>query len=925
MAASYEGRTFGRFQIIARVGAGGMGEVYRAHDSHLKRDVAIKFLQAGSGGDRRLMEREAHALSRLNHPNIATVHDLLHQEGVDFVVMEFIDGTSLAERLKAGRIPEDARTAIATQIAAGLREAHEHGVVHRDLKPGNVMLTARGQVKLVDFGLAAHKTPVEGDAATETYLDPGRTAGTLPYMAPEQIAGEATDPRTDIWAFGVVLYEMATGRLPFTESNPMLLAERILNREPPAPGTIDPSIPPWLDAVIVKALQKSPADRFQSVGDMAAALARRDGAGAPVSAPARRPGGRRRWRMAALGAAAVLVASAGVIGWWLLGGGAGAPAQRLSVLVGDTVNRTGDPTFDQIVAELLTTSLEQSRFVSIYPRTRAAFVLQLMKQPPDAPIDEAVGREICQREGLASLLTSQVARLGDAYVLLLRLEDPTGRLLSSARQQFTDPSELPARIDAAVRAVRTNLGESAASIRASSAPLAQVTSSSLEAVRLYTRGRQRLLAGDPNGAIALMQKALEVDPNFAMALEGIGVAYTNLRDMGRAEQYIGRAAGLADRVPEVERHKILGDYGMLRRDYEDACPHLEVLTELRPLDPVSFLELGVCKSFQFDNAAAVADTRRAIAMQPTFRYRVNLARFQFLAGDAKDALALANKLRAEVPSALQAQYVAGQPELALGHLDDARKTYQTMVGLGGAAEPEGHVGLADLDLATGRTDEAVAELERGWAAASRVGNVQTAGHAATALAEVALAGHHTADFDRAIDRLRSLKDPVVHYLLVRTLARAGRVDEAAALLPQPDADAPAADKAIAAMLHAEIDLARKDTANAMREADQAWGFEPSVLARETQARAYAAAGQRAEAAGFYADVLKRQDERIDFYDAPGFHRVIDDEYRLGVLLDELGRPEDAKPHLERVVATMKGAGASSPEYADAVKRLGTGD
>jgi len=952
--ASYEGRVFGRFRVITRVGAGGMGEVYLARDEHLRRDVAIKFLQAGLDRDRGLMRREAHALSRLNHPNIATVHDLLHEDDLDFVVMEFIEGQALDELLDAGALDPEVAIGIARQIAAGLREAHEHGIVHRDLKPGNIMITARGQVKLVDFGLAtllgrtaeAITVTDAGDLDRRpggAPADTGRVTGTLPYMAPEQIAGREVDTRSDFWAFGAVLYQMVTGERPFGGANSLMMAEGILNRTPKAPRMVSPSVPAWLEEVILRALQKEPEQRFQSVAEIESALDRRQPTGDVSQPPPTSPGpataeqsgagdvsfARRRWRPLVAAGIAAFLAAAGFLGWKTLHGRAAAPPpSRLSVLVGDDLNRTGDATFDDVVTELLSTSLEQSRFLSLYPRPRAAFVLQLMHKAPDTPIDQTAGLEICQREGLSALMTSSVTKLGRDYILLLTLQDPSGRMVSTAREQFAAVSDLPARIDDAVRAIRTDLGESAASIRTNSAPLAEVTSSSLEAVRFYTQGRQRLLAGDAKAAIVMLQKAVELDPKFAMAIAGIGAAYTGLQDYSRAEQYFGRAAQLVDSVPEAERHKILGDYGMLRRNYDEACSHLEVLTQLRPLDPGSFISLSLCESYRLDNAAAVRDAQHAVDMQPTFRTRLNLARFQFLGGDAARALAAADVLRQEVPAALHGHYVAAQAQLALGMLDDARRSYETMIGLGGAAEAEGHVGLGDLDLATARLTDAKSELERGFQAAIRVGNTLSAAHAATALAETALAetslGAAAApELDTQLARLRGSGNPVIEYLLARTLARAGRADDAARAITLA-AGAPPADQALAAMLRAEVALARGDAAGAIKEADAAWVFEPSAVARETQARAYAAAGQRKAAAAFYTDVLARATQRIDSYDAPGFHRVIDAEYRLGVLLDELGDRERARPHLEKVATTLAGPGQQSKTYLDVRRRLTAG-
>jgi tetratricopeptide (TPR) repeat protein/predicted Ser/Thr protein kinase len=918
--SSYVGRTFGRFHVVERIGAGAMGEVYRARDEHLARDVAVKFLIASADeSDRHRIRREAHALSKLNHPNIATIHDLGRDGETDFVVMEFIVGQSLADRLKTGPLEAGPVVNIARQVAAGLEQAHERGIIHRDLKPGNIMVTPRGQVKLVDFGIAAQPL-TDPNEATATSADLGKPEGTLPYMAPEQITGAVLDARTDIWAFGAVLYELLTGRPPFTAPNSLQLVDRILNREPPAPSSLVPNVPAPIERVVLKALRKSPDARYQTVAEMASAFdviapdqTAPGTSGTVVRAPAR------RWPWVA--AAVTLVAVVGLLVRFGTGRPAPAAGPQISALVADTTNRTGDPSFNGTVAELLSTSLEQSKFITVYPRSRVAYMLGLMKREVSTPIDDAVGREICQREGVGALVSSSIGRLGDSYVLQIAMTDPSGQVLGRTQAAFDKPSELPARIDAGVRELRTRVGESAASINRSFTPLADVTSPSLEAVQFYTLGRQRLYAGEADNAIVLFKKALELDPQFAMAHEYIGVAYTNLQDPVRAEENVAKAVALIDRVPEAERHKILADYNMLRRNYDEACSQLQVLVELRPLDPTSFMSLGYCKSFKFDFTGAVADTTTAFKMQATNRARVNLARLQFLAGDLPAALAGADELRKIQPTNFQVLYVSAQIELALGHLDRARATYQAMAAQGSDAEVEGRLGLSDLALATGHVGEARQMLDTAHQAAERRRNTLAAGRASIARAELAWDEGRMPDLDRLLEPLRSTTHPVLTYLLGRTYARAGRVADAAKIADRATPGEAATDKALAAMLRAELAIARRDGPGAMKQADAAWGLEPSVLAKETQARAYAAGGKPAEAARLFEAVLARSTERIDSYDAPGFHRLADVEYRLGVLLDDLGDHARARPHLERVLTLGSTADAGLPMYRDARKRL----
>jgi tetratricopeptide (TPR) repeat protein len=904
-----------------------MGEVYRAHDAHLKRDVALKVLAPGADDDRqKQIRREAHALSTLNHPNIATIHDLVDEGDVSFVVMELIEGESLADRVAQGPLPASRVMDYARQIAAGLQEAHRRGLVHRDLKPANLMVTSGGQLKIVDFGIAS--TLTLPDAATATSLDTGVATGTLPYMSPEQVAGGAVDARADVWAFGVVLYELTTGKRPFEAANALMVAERILNRDPEAPSAVAADVPQALERVILRALSKEPAQRFQTVGEMAAAL---DAAApvtatvststgtAPVLAPApRRP----RWIVAA-----VLVVALGAAGvaWKVWGGTAPAATTgpAISVLVGDAINRTGDPAFDDTLVELLTTSLNQSRFLTIYPRTRVAYALRLMQRDPATPVDEAVGREIIQREGVDALVTSTVSKLGDAFVLVVTAVGATGDVRGSASATFANPAELPERLDAIVRELRTEIGEADTAVQASSAPLAEVSSRSLEALQFYTQGLKRQRAGDPAQAMVLYQKALEIDPAFAMAHDALGITYTNIQDMVQAEIHLGKAAALVDRVQESERHKILADYNLITRNYEVACDHLQVLKQLRPLDPSPVVALANCRGFLFDFDAAIADARNGLAIQSSPLAQAILARLQLLSGRVEEALAGANALRAGGPAPFAALFIAGRAEMLLEKFEEAGRTYDAIIALGGDAEAEGWLGRFDLARATGRVTDATAAIDAALRAANRRGNVAAASRAATAQAELALARGDREEAARLMARFLDRREVSVLYLTGRTLARAGRLARAEALVlaMTASASAVAPDQALRHLLNAEVALARADAADAVTAADEAFSLEPSVLARETQARAYAAAGRTRDAIQAYGDVVRRASERTDAVDSPGVARAVQARYELAVLLDGAGDKAAARPHFDRLLAWWANAEAADARAADVRQRV----
>jgi len=271
------GLELGHYRIVEKIGAGGMGEVYRAQDKHLGRDVAVKVLPPGTLSDesaRKRFREEALILSKLNHPNIATIHDFDTQAGADFLVMEYVPGVTLSERLATGPLPEREVACLGGQLAEGLAAAHERGVIHRDLKPGNLRLTSDGRLKILDFGLAKLVQPVSGDARTQSLSETRALAGTLPYMAPEQLKGERVDARSDLWAVGIALYEMATGRHPFEGKTSTAVTDQILHAPAPALQELQPRLSSRLADIILKCLEKDAENRYQSAKELQVDLRR---------------------------------------------------------------------------------------------------------------------------------------------------------------------------------------------------------------------------------------------------------------------------------------------------------------------------------------------------------------------------------------------------------------------------------------------------------------------------------------------------------------------------------------------------------------------------------------------------------------------------------------------------------------------------
>lgn len=879
-----------------------MGVVYRARDQRLDRDVAVKVLLPGTLEDdaaRKRFRREALALSKLNHPNIATIHDFDSQDGVDFVVMEFLEGSTLVNRSTL-RLPEPEVVRLGQQIAAALEEAHEHGIVHRDLKPGNIAVTPKGQAKLLDFGLA---TAISAGETDLTVSVPGATiAGTVPYMAPEQLQGLPADARCDIWAAGAVLYEIATGQRPFPDRQVTALAGAILHTQPASPSALNPELSAALDRVILTCLEKDPAQRFQSARELHRAL---DGVehashGDAVLQTQPAPTVRRR-RAGAIAALLVLSALAGGIGWRYWPRSTATPS-RVRALVGDFKNRTGEAVFDQTLQDLLTTALQDSRVVSVYPASRTREALARMERPPDTVLDEMVGREICQREGLHALVSGSIARLGTSYVVIVRAVGPDGANLASEQQTATEPGKVPAALDSIVRRIRTGLGESLAAVQQAT-PLAQVTSESLDAVRYFTLGKQRLNVGDPVEAVSWFEKATALDPSFAMAHEYRGIAYQNQNKLDLAEDALRTATELTGRVTEVERLKILGDYQVLIGDFDAGCEAFQTLARLQPEDPAPFHGLGLCYARKMAYDQALAENKKAFALASSFNTRYNIARLYLHKGDLASARTEVDEILRNPRVNAGARRLLGRILQTQGDVGGAEQAFGAMIAGGGNGELSGHAALADLLAATGRYRRARPHFDAAIVAADKRGDALARTTQTIALAELLF------DTDRVREALQIMSplagatpsDPAVVLRLGRLYAQADRVPDAQRMLrvmadlaarkPNPHL------RSLQNRLTAEVALRRKRSQEAVDAAERAVDYEPSVFAIELLARSYDAAQRIDDAIDKYCEVLKRAPERADGDDDPSFRRVVEINYRVGVLLQERGRADEAKTHL----------------------------
>jgi tetratricopeptide (TPR) repeat protein len=886
-----EGQKFSpRYHIIKLLGIGGMGAVYQAWDAELSVAVALKVIRPEVSQDpfaareiERRFKQELLLARQVTHKNVVRIFDLGEIDGIKYITMSYIQGTDLATTLRgSGHLPVSTVMPLARQIVEGLKAAHEAGVVHRDLKPANIMIEGEHAI-VMDFGIARSTSQggaVPSASAAGALLAPevakvvldeemtqaagtvaGAVVGTVEYMAPEQARGQQVDQRADIYAFGLILYDLLVGRRR-AEHAPSAVAELRTRMEqaPPTTRSLIPEIPEALDQLVSRCVEPDPAKRFQTTDELATALGRLDDEGKPL--PIHRVFGM-RVAVAALGVFMMLL-----VGTWWFSRGPGLPVQHdpVSVLIADFQNTTGDQTFDRTLEPMLKLALEGAGFISAYSRSDISRALGV--QPREIPdtLNEVAAREIAVKQGLGVVLSGSVSRQGNGYgVSVKAAQAVTGDVITSAEDRASTKDRVLAVATDLATTVREALGDDT-SDSAQRFAMETLSATSLDVVREYAAAMGALSDNKPEDARQRFQKALDRDPNFGLAYAGLAIASRNIGQQQDAERHIKEAVRHVDRMTERERYRTRGLFYYLTSDYQACVKEYGDLIARYTADAAAHNNLALCLTYLRDMPRARDEMQQVTAILPKRAlYRLNLALYAAYGSDFEVADTEARTAQ-ELGSPLGFLALAFA-QLGQGQLSQAAESYQQGKASSAALYASyAASGLGDLALYEGRFSDAIQILSEGALVDLRSKNTDRAAAKYAAIAYAQLARKRTDAATTAAEKALANSQAVkIRFLAARVWVEAGELARAQKLAASLAGELQSEPQALAKIIEGEVALKNGDARQAIKILTEANALVDTWIGRFDLGRAYLEAGAFTQADSEFDRCFKRRGEALSLF------------------------------------------------------------
>ncbi len=914
-----------RYEILQILGEGGMGAVYRARDREVNRMIALKVIRPELTGNSAILDRFKQELvlsHQVTHKNVVRIYDMGDADGIKFITMEYIEGQDLRSLIAQQKIfqPEDA-VEIMRQVCRALEAAHAVGVIHRDLKPQNIMRDKQGRVVVMDFGLARLLDSEGGMTQT------GAIVGTMEYMSPEQGLGKPLDERSDLFAVGLIFYELLTGKMPYKADSALAsLVKRTHERAAPV-SEESASIPRALSDIVGKCLEPKVQDRYQHVGEILTDLEAWQGgrAAATLKFPdSSRPWGQTiPWHWVGAVAAVLVLAFAGVMLRGRFTIVSPAKSHAVSVLVADFTNHTGDPVFDGTLEPMFNVALEGASFINAYSRESARKLAQKLPHPSDK-LDEQAARLVAVGESVSAVISGDVTFRGDEYtVSAIALDAVTGNVLANAEVSAANKEAIPHEIPKLVAPIRKALGDVTPESEQFHALSGAFNIGSLEALHVDAMGVQQQYAGKYQEALQSFSKAVEADPNFAAAYAGMAAMAENLGKREDAERYIKLAMQHEDRMTERERSRTRGLYYAKMGDWQKCIDEYTQLVSRYPADRVGHVNLAICYAQSRNIPKAIEESKRAVELVPKgAQPRLNLAFYSSLGGDfpagereARAALELSHS----APGYL---FVA-EAQLGQGQLSQAAETYHTLQKLNASGASIASSGLADLAAYQGRFADAVPILEKSAAVDLAAKDAENAATKYAALGRIQLWRGERQLALEAAGKAFALNQAVsVRFLAAQIYADAGELAKAQKLASSLAPDLKTEPQVYGKIIEAKIALKRGDKRAGINTLLEANKLLDTWIGHLELGRAYLDAGLFVEADSEFDRCIRRRGEAMELFqdNVPTYAVFPAVYYYQGRVREGLKSPGSVESY--RNYLAIRGPSTEDPLVAEVRKALG---